>query len=173
EKHELIKDMNKQGYRVLMVGDGINDGPALAEADVGVVMGRSGSDVAANSAGVALMTDELNRLPFLIELSRRTRGIITQNIAVSILMAIVGLVLAATGTFVSLGSSSAAAGLGVGVAALFHFAPDVFVIGNSFRLFRFGEDFLAAEARAAQQAEGSNRLRREASVRGLGATQPA
>ena len=173
EKHELIKDMNKQGYRVLMVGDGINDGPALAESDVGVVMGRSGSDVAANSAGVALMTDELNRLPFLIELSRRTRGIITQNIAVSILMAIIGLVLAATGTFVSLGSSSAAAGLGVGVAALFHFAPDVFVIGNSFRLFRFGEDFLAAEARATQQAEGAQRLRREASVRGLGTTQPA
>ncbi|MFT5423148.1 MAG: Cd2+/Zn2+-exporting ATPase [Phycisphaerales bacterium] len=170
EKHELIKDMNRQGYRVLMVGDGINDGPALAEADVGVVMGRSGSDVAANSAGVALMTDELNRLPFLIQLSRRTRSIITQNIAVSILMAIIGLVLAATGSFVSIGGGSeAAAGLGVGVAALFHFAPDIFVVGNSFRLFRFGEDFLAAEARVAQAAEASHRVRREASVRGLSA----
>lgn len=173
EKHELIKDMNKQGYRVLMVGDGINDGPALAEADVGVVMGRSGSDVAANSAGVALMTDELNRLPFLIELSRRTRSIITQNIAVSILMAIIGLVLAATGSFVSIGGGGeAAAGIGVGVAALFHFAPDIFVVGNSFRLFRFGEDFLAAEARVAQAAEAGHRVRREASVRGL-STQPA
>jgi heavy metal translocating P-type ATPase len=170
EKHELVRDMARQGYRVLMVGDGINDGPALAEADVGVAMGLSGSDIAANSAGVALMTDELNRLPFLIELARKTRAIVTQNIAVSILMAIVGLVLAATGTFVGIGGDSrAAAGIGVGIAALFHFAPDVFVIGNSFRLFRFGEDFLAAESRAKADADAANRARRSASIRGLSA----
>ncbi|MEM7629959.1 MAG: cation-translocating P-type ATPase [Planctomycetota bacterium] len=171
EKHELVRELRSQGRRVMMVGDGINDGPALAEADVGVAMGLSGSDIAANSAGVALMTDELNRLPFLVELARKTRVIVTQNIAVSILMAIVGLVLAATGTFVSLGGE-AAAGLGVGVAAIFHFAPDVFVVANSFRLFRFGEDFLQAEEEARQQAEAGQRTRREASVRNLSA-QPA
>lgn len=168
EKNQLIKEMNNQGYRVLMVGDGINDGPALAEADVGVAMGLSGSDIATNSAGVALMTDELNRIPFLIELARRTRLIVTQNIAVSILMAIVGLVLAATGTFIHV----AGAGVGVGFAALFHFAPDVFVVGNSFRLFRFGEDFLETEAKEREAAEAAKRTRREASVRGL-AAQPA
>lgn len=169
EKHQLIKQLTDDGYRVMMVGDGINDGPALAEADVGVAMGLSGSDIAANSAGVALMTDELNRLPFLMELARRSRLIIAQNIVVSILMAIVGLILAATGSFQAVGGAS----IGVGFAAVFHFVPDVFVIGNSFRLFRFGDDFLEAEAAAKQQAEAAQgRIRREASVRNL-AAEPA
>lgn len=167
EKHQLVKDMVSDGYRVMMVGDGINDGPALAEADVGVAMGMGGSDIAANSAGVALMTDELNRLPFMVELARRTRLIVTQNIAVSILMAIIGLVLAATGAFLDV----AGAGVGVGFAALFHFAPDVFVVGNSFRLFRFGEDFMQAEAEQKAMLDRSRRTRREASARGL--AQPA
>lgn len=166
EKHQLVKQLNADGYRVMMVGDGINDGPALAEADVGVAMGLSGSDIAANSAGVALMTDELNRLPFLIDLARRTRLIIGQNIAVSILMAIVGLTLAASGLFIEVGGAS----LGVGAAALLHFLPDVFVVGNSFRLFRFGEDFLEAESVAREEAESAGkRVRREASVRNLSA----
>jgi len=166
EKHQLIRQLSSDGFRVMMVGDGINDGPALAEADVGVAMGLSGSDIAANSAGVALMTDELNRLPFLMELARRSRLIVTQNIVVSILMAIGGLVLAASGSFQALGGAS----IGVGFAAFFHFIPDVFVIGNSFRLFRFGEDFLEAETIAKANAEtAAKRLRREASVRNLSA----
>jgi Cd2+/Zn2+-exporting ATPase len=166
EKHQLVKQLTSDGYRVMMVGDGINDGPALAEADVGVAMGLSGSDIAANSAGVALMTDELNRLPFLMELARRSRLIVTQNIVVSILMAIGGLILAATGSFQAIGGAS----IGVGFAAFFHFVPDVFVIGNSFRLFRFGEDFLEAETIAKEHAENvAKRIRREASVRNLSA----
>ncbi len=166
EKHELIKQLTNDGYRVMMVGDGINDGPALAEADVGVAMGLSGSDIAANSAGVALMTDELNRLPFLMELARRSRVIVTQNIVFSILAAIVGLTLAATGSFQALGGAS----IGVGFAAFFHFVPDVFVIGNSFRLFRFGEDFLEAETIAKEHAEAAaKRIHRQASIRNLAA----
>lgn len=169
EKHQLVKQLTNDGYRVMMVGDGINDGPALAAADVGVAMGLSGSDIAANSAGVALMTDELNRLPFLMELARRSRMIVTQNIVVSILMAIGGLVLAATGSFQAIGGAS----IGVGFAAFFHFIPDVFVIGNSFRLFRFGEDFLEAETIAKEQKEAaSKRIHREASVRNM-AVDPA
>lgn len=157
EKHEQIQGLVERGYRVMMVGDGINDGPSLAAADVGVAMGLSGSDIAANSAGVALMTDELNRVPFLIELSRKTRMIIAQNVAASILIAIVGLILASTGL------------LNVGFAALYHFVGEVFVLGNSFRLFRFGESFVAAE----QEAKKTPTVkRREASLRGL-ATQPA
>ncbi len=129
EKHDMVVAMVNKGQRVLMVGDGINDGPSLAAADVGVAMGLSGSDIATNSAGVALMNDDLSRVPFLILLARRTRTIIAQNIAASILIALIGLISAATGA------------IGIGVAAFYHFLGDVFVIGNSFRLIRFGEDF--------------------------------
>jgi Zn2+/Cd2+-exporting ATPase len=155
EKHELIRGLVASGYRVMMVGDGINDGPSLAQADVGVAMGLGGSDIAANSAGIALMNDDLSRIPFLIELARRTRVIVAQNIAASILIVLAGLVLAATGW------------LAVPAAALYHFVGDVFVIGNSFRLFRFGEGFAEAE-----QAPAPVMRRRAASIRGLG-TAPA
>lgn len=152
EKHELIRGLVSSGYRVMMVGDGINDGPSLAQADVGVAMGLGGSDIAANSAGIALMNDDLSRIPFLIELARRTRTIIAQNIAASIVIVLLGLVLAATGK------------LALPVAALYHFAGDIFVIANSFRLFRFGEGFAEAEYQS-QAAPGFKR--REASIRGL------
>lgn len=154
EKHEQMRAMVRSGFRTMMVGDGINDGPSLAAADVGVAMGLSGSDIAANSAGVALMTDDLSRIPFLVELARRTRTIIAQNIAASIVIAIVGLVLAATGTL------AAAGALAVPIAALYHFFGDVFVLANSFRLFRFGESFVAAEGPAEPAAP-----RRGASLR--------
>ncbi len=150
EKHEQIRQIVKAGQRVMMVGDGINDGPSLAAADVGVAMGLSGSDIATNSAGVALMTDDLTRIPFLVDLSRRTRAIIAQNIAASILIVLVGLVLAATGY------------LNAPLAALYHFAGEIFVLANSFRLFRFGEEFVHAEKEA-----GPAIKRRAASVRGL------
>ena len=124
-------------------------------------MGLSGSDIAANSAGVALMNDDLSRVPFLIELSRRTRSIIAQNIAASVIIAIVGLVLAATGNFNRAGE------FGLPLAGLYHFFGDIFVLANSFRLFRFGESFVTAEA-------GEPVLkRRAASVRGLAGAQPA
>ncbi len=151
EKHELIQTMNRQGNHTLMVGDGINDGPSLAEADVGIAMGLSGSDIATNSAGIALMTDDLARIPFLIELSRKARIIVAQNIAASILIALIGLTLAATGH------------LNVPAAALYHFLGDVFVIGNSFRLFRFGENF----AESGLHDQPQTITRREASIRGL------
>ncbi len=150
EKHEQVKGLVRAGHRVLMVGDGINDGPSLAEADVGVAMGLSGSDIATNSAGVALMNDDLSRIPFLIDLSRKTRVIIAQNVVMSIIIVIAGLILAATGY------------LSAPLAAFYHFVGEIFVLGNSFRLFRFGEGFVEAE-----KAEEPTRKRRSASVRGL------
>ncbi len=159
EKHQQIEQLVAQGYRTMMVGDGINDGPSLAAADVGVAMGLSGSDIATNSAGVALMTDDLNRIPFLMQLARRTRTIIAQNIAASILIVIVGLVLASLGL------------LEVWFAALYHFVGEIFVLGNSFRLFRFGEEF--AQAEEAAKSKGPEIVRREASVRLAGQPQAA
>jgi len=154
EKHEQIKGMVAAGYRTMMVGDGINDGPSLAAADVGVAMGLSGSDIATNSAGVALMTNDLNRIPFMIELARKTRLIIAQNIAASVVIVIVGLILSSAGL------------LAVPLAGLYHFAGEIFVLANSFRLFRFGEEF--AQAEEAEREEASKQpvfQRRAASVR--------
>ena len=163
EKHEQIQTLTRDGRRVMMVGDGINDGPSLAAADIGVAMGLGGSDIAANSAGVALMNDDLSRVPFLIELSRRTRTIVGQNIAAAILISIIGLVLAATGS------------LGLIGAAIYHVVGDIFVIANSFRLFRFGEAFHTSEL-AEHDAEPVTRKRRAGSMTlsaGAPAAQPA
>lgn len=145
EKHEQVRIMTERGQRVLMVGDGINDGPSLAAADVGVAMGLSGSDIATNSAGVALMNDDLSRIPFLIQLGRKTRGIVTQNIIAAIIIAVAGLGLAATGR------------LDVLMAFVWHIAGDVFVIANSFRLIRFGDDFAEAQGESVFDAGRSGR----------------
>ena len=96
-------------------------------------MGLSGSDIATNSAGVALMNDDLRNIPFLLELARKTKGVIVQNITVSIMLALVGLALAATGR------------LYIWVTPFYQAAAYVFVIANSLRLVRFGEDFASAE----------------------------
>jgi len=159
EKHEQIQALTREGRRVMMVGDGINDGPSLASADIGVAMGMGGTDIAANSAGVALMNDDLSRIPFLIELSRRTRVIVGQNIGAAILISIIGLILAATGSVGLIG------------AALYHVVGDVFVIANSFRLFRFGETFASSEL-AEKDAEPAKRPRRQGSMSLSAAGQP-
>ncbi len=149
EKHARLQEMVTRGRRTLFVGDGINDGPCLATADVGVAMGLSGSDIATNSAGVALMNDDLSRIPFLIELAGKTRTVVTQNIIASIVIAILGLVLAATGVFSGV----------VIFAAIYHFVADIFVIGNSFRLIRFGEEYADAERRGALPTVPSRTLK--------------
>ena len=99
EKHEELKYLLAKGHRTLVVGDGINDGPILASADVGVAMGLSGSDIATNSAGVALMNDDLRNIPFLHRNSpTRPATVIAQNIGASpCCWPLVGLALAATG----------------------------------------------------------------------------
>jgi heavy metal translocating P-type ATPase len=156
EKHSELKHLIAKGHRTLVVGDGINDGPILASADVGVAMGLSGSDIATNSAGVALMHDDLRHVPFLLEIARKTRGIIAQNIAASLVLAVVGLALAATGN------------INIWVTPFYQAVAYLFVILNSLRLVRFGEDFAEDEqARRALEAERA-RLKgrtREASVR--------
>ena len=133
EKHEELKYLMRKGHRTLVVGDGINDGPILATADVGVAMGLSGSDIATNSAGVALMNDDLRSIPFLLELARKAKGIVAVNIGASLLLALVGLALAATGK------------IDIWITPFYQAAAYVFVIANSLRLVRFGEEYADAE----------------------------
>jgi Cd2+/Zn2+-exporting ATPase len=127
-KVEFVKTIRAKGYRVAVVGDGVNDAPALAAGDLGVAMGAAGSEVAINSASIALMNSDLRRLPFLIRLSRMTRSVINQNFLVGIIFVIGGLVLAAM-KFIS-----------PIVAAIMHVVGALLVVFNSFRLVRQGEE---------------------------------
>jgi Cd2+/Zn2+-exporting ATPase len=128
DKLAIVERMKKDGHIVAVVGDGINDAPALASGDLGIAMGAAGSDVAINSASIALMSNDLRRLPFLVRLSRRTRAIINQNLLFGVLFIILGV------------SASAAGWLPLIYAAMLHFTGSLVVVFNSARLVRFGEE---------------------------------
>jgi Cd2+/Zn2+-exporting ATPase len=128
DKVEYVKQMRDRGYRVAVVGDGVNDAPALAAGDLSIAMGAAGSDVAVHSASIALMNNDLRRIPFLIQLSHRTRTIINQNFLLGLIFVIGGLFLAATKYISPI------------IAAVVHVAGSLIVVFNSFRLIRFGEE---------------------------------
>ena len=91
DKVDFVRAVKAKGYKVAVIGDGVNDAPALAAGDIGIAMGAAGSEVAIHSATIALMNNDLRRLPFLVKLSRSTRAVINQNFLFGVLFIIVGL----------------------------------------------------------------------------------
>lgn len=125
DKLKILRELQLQGKKVAFVGDGINDAPALAKADIGVVMGISGTDVALETADVGLMQDDLGCVPYIIGLSRKSLKVIWLNVAFSMSVNILSVVLGGFGI------------IGPAIGALMHETSALPVLANSARLVNY------------------------------------